>query len=374
MAKYAEVLAVLPAFRNDVTRKQQLEPVRERGAFVARGAFSAFASPLSNVHAIGAGVRQKGGKYDPNEVVLKMFVFDKVRPEDLGAVFETQYANVPVDVEHLPVQVVRARGRRTQTPPVGVEVGLAGAESAIAAVAPKQRERRRPVTGGISISPIDAQYVGTVGCFLQRRRVDGLDTFALSNNHVLADTNRLPRGTPIVQPGPEQQPVTPRADVFATLSGAIPIRFPASPDTPVVNRFDAAIARVTDMTLIQTGTMFGGVKYDPSSVVPPVPGMRVVKAGRTTGVTRGIITATNTDGVQVNYGSRQLPRIAVFDDTIEIVSQQPGTPFSLPGDSGSVILEEATGHPVALLFAGDGVHTTACELGRLCRRLRAWPV
>jgi len=101
--------------------------------------------------------------------------------------------------------------------------------------------------------------------------------------------------------------------------------------------------------------------------------MRVMKMGRTTGFTRGRITATNVQGVEVNYGTPQFPRIAVFRG-ITVVVGDGGNPFSLPGDSGSVILEEATGHPVALLFAGDGVKTMACDLGALCQQLGAWPV
>jgi hypothetical protein len=65
--------------------------------------------------------------------------------------------------------------------------------------------------------------------------------------------------------------------------------------------------------------------------------------------------------------------IAEFDGCIEIEGEG-GQSFSMPGDSGAVILEEETGHPSALLFAGDGVHTTACDLGSLCRRLGAWPL
>ncbi len=76
----------------------------------------------------------------------------------------------------------------------------------------------------------------------------------------------------------------------------------------------------------------------------------------------------------VNYGTQTSPRIATFENCIEIVGTGGGGPFSLPGDSGSVILEQSIGHPVALLFAGDGVTTTACDLGALCRRLRAFPV
>jgi len=192
---------------------------------------------------------------------------------------------------------------------------------------------------------------------------------------VLADVDRLPLGTPIVQPGPEVPPfVTNPNDTFATLRRVIPIQFPTAENTQPINRFDAAIANVTDGRLVATGTMLGVPNYDPTVVVPPRPGMRVIKSGRTTGVTRGVVAAVAVDGVQVNYGTHSIPRIAVYDGTIEIVGTVANQPFSLPGDSGSVILEEDTGRPVALLFAGDGVNTTACDLGQLCRRLRAWPI
>jgi hypothetical protein len=92
--------------------------------------------------------------------------------------------------------------------------------------------------------------------------------------------------------------------------------------------------------------------------------------GRTTGVTRGTVIANHVQGTEVNYGTRQVPRIAVYTDTVEVVGDLDQA-FSLPGDSGSIIIEEATGHPAALLFAGDGRTTKACDLGSLCQRLRA---
>ncbi|MGH9720001.1 MAG: hypothetical protein ACRD8O_07295, partial [Bryobacteraceae bacterium] len=235
-----------------------------------------------------------------------------------------------------------------------------------------QRQRRRPIVGGISISPLNADFVGTLGCFVRRVTAGGTQQiFALSNNHVLADVDRLPIGTRIVQPGPETGP-TQTADLFARLHTVIPIRFPAG-GQPVANRFDAAIATVTDQNLIRRGNMFGINNYDPARIAAPRPGMRVVKCGRTTGVTRGVVTATNVQGVNINYGTQQQPRITTFTDTVSI--RNPGGPsFSRPGDSGSVILEEATGRPVALLFAGDGTTTTACEFGPLCTRLRIFPV
>jgi hypothetical protein len=353
MASYADCLAALPAFRNEVLLPQ-MDEQETAGAFAARGAFSALASPAANIHATGVGIRKRAGTYVPEENVIKLYVFHKLGPGDPGAPEVRDFEGVPVDVEELPVQRIRGTGPGPAVFP--------------------QRQHIRPIVGGISTSPINANFVGTLGCFLRRRRLGTEQIFALSNNHVFADVNSLPIGTAIVQPGPEAPSFsTPPANVYARLSSFIPIQFPTSDSDPVANRFDAAIAIVTDDALIQRGAMFGGILYNPSRVATLVPGMRVTKCGRTTGVTRGIVTAIDVDGVLINYGTNQNPRLAVFNDTVEIVSTAGGA-FSMPGDSGSVILEESTGHPVALLFAGDGVNTTACALGPLCRRLRAMPV
>lgn len=349
MATFEQALRALPGFRNDLLRRQQLEAPLEEGTsgFETGGAFGAFPTPLTNVHATGVGIRSRGGQYDPTDNVIKVFVFEKVQtasnviPKEAGE-------GIGVDVEYMPIQAVRA------TP---------------------QRDPVRPVVAGLSISPLNANYTGTLGCFLERRQAEAREYFALSNNHVLAAVDELPIGTPIVQPGPERPPYTTNADdAFAVLHSAVAIQFPRGGGAPpTLNRFDAAIASITDMRKISLAQMFGVPRYDPSRVVSPVPGMRVMKMGRTTGFTTGSIIATNIQGTQVNYGTLQFPRIAVFRGSIRIAGD-PGTIFSLPGDSGSVILEEATGHPVALLFAGDGSKTTACDLGELCQHLAAWPV
>jgi hypothetical protein len=359
MPTYAECLAALPEFRNEIHRQRSearpgiINTFALRSAFAAQGAFSAFATPLSNIHATGVGVRSKGDEYT-DEITLKVYVFDKVAQPSEDLAMSGEWKGLPLDIEHLPVQLVRQ------------------------ALKPEQ-QRHRPIVGGISISPFNADFIGTLGCFLRRKNVDTEQIFALSNNHVMADVDRLSKGTRIVQPGPEVPPfLTNPADSFAVLNTVIPIHFPAGPNDPVLNRFDAAIANVIDGSLIKLGAIFGLPRnglpaYDPSAIRSPEPHMRVMKVGRTTGFTRGMITATNVQGTQVNYGSVQLPRIAVFRETIEIVGDN-NQPFSLPGDSGSVILEEATGHPMALLFAGDGNTTTACDLGTLCQQLNALPV
>ena len=187
----------------------------------------------------------------------------------------------------------------------------------------------------------------------------------LSNNHVLADVNRFPLGTPFTQPFSASP-----ADVVAALSDFEPIRFPAPGSAPR-NVIDAAVAGVADEHLVATGAMLGIANYAPT-LLGPRPGMAVIKSGRTTGVTRGTIQAIRVRGVQVNYGTTQSPIIATFDNAITVIGAA-GAPFSAAGDSGSAILEEQSGRPVALLFAGDRTTTTACDIAAACARFGVAP-
>src|SRR5438477_1479357 len=98
---------------------------------------------------------------------------------------------------------------------------------------------------------------------------------------------------------------------------------------------DAAIASVTDLGQVVLGRMLNIANYTPQ-LLAPRPGMAVTKAGRTTGVTSGTIRAIRGRGAQVNYGTRQHPIIATFDNAITITGTGGGNPsFSNPGDSGS---------------------------------------
>jgi hypothetical protein len=382
MASYGDVLSVMKDFRNDLEHQIQQEAEAlfsdvgvATSAFAARGGVSAFSTPLSNVHATGVGIRVRNGQIVSDEFVIKVYVFDKQELGDMTPeLTKNNYNGVEVDVEPLPIQLALATRKK---PAAARKASSKSRQSAPAKSKPAadassgtpQRDRRRPIVGGISISPLNESFVGTLGCFLRRVTAGSEQFFALSNNHVMADTNRLPIGTSIVQPGPEVAPTNP-GDIFAALSAFIPIEFPTGRLTPVVNRFDAAIAVVSNLSLIGRQELFGISNYTPQ-LAAPVPGMRVIKSGRTTGVTTGVITATGVNGVQINYGTRTSPKIATFNDTIEIVGDNG--PFSAPGDSGSVILERNSGRPVALLFAGDGQTTTACDLGGVCRQFQALP-
>lgn len=200
---------------------------------------------------------------------------------------------------------------------------------------------------------------GTLGCFVQ---VDGTDQLhVLSNNHVLADENRARIGDDILHPGPADSGMSPR-DRVATLSGFEPLSNVGS------NLIDAAVAALLDgiqedrQTLGRLGAL-RGVRSSPIEE-----GDAVFKIGRTTGLTRGRVSAFEVDDVSVDYDMGDVS----FDRQIEIEPVDE-SPFSLGGDSGSLIVDEDL-QAVGLLFAGNDADVTYANpidavLGTLRARL-----
>lgn len=345
MASLGEALQALDEFRADLVQLQSGAggtPTAQAMAFRggATRAAGAAAGPAHGLHATGVGIR--AGVVD--DFVIKVYVFDSLAQQaaQSEALLSATRQGVAVDVQVLPQQ------------------------QAYAAANPAQhRARRRPVPGGVEIGPLAGAYVGTLGCFVRRGPDTSGPLFVLSNNHVLSDVDRLPPGTRLTQPFSAAS-----SDVIATLSESEPIQFPTAHAQPR-NVIDAAIAAVTDTTQVVTGRMLNIKRYVPQ-LLAARPGMAVTKSGRTTGVTAGVIQAIRVRGVQVNYGSQGNPIIATFDNAITVAGN--GGPFSNPGDSGSVILDKASGRPVALLFAGDGQTSTACDMAAVCARFNVRPV
>jgi len=221
-----------------------------------------------------------------------------------------------------------------------------------------RKDKWRPAPGGVSIGHKDIT-AGTLGCLV---RQDG-QTFILSNNHVLADSNAGRFGDPILQPGPADGGVL--ADQIATLEAFIPIHFEGDsslcPITQTVestlnwilelmgsshrfrtyqdtsNLVDAAIARPTDSvekTILDIG--------EPTGIIQGALGMKVKKSGRTTELTHGVVQQINAT-VRVGYGGN---RTALFTDQLITDTRSAG------GDSGSTVLNE-NNFLVGLLFAGS---------------------
>jgi hypothetical protein len=208
--------------------------------------------------------------------------------------------------------------------------------------------RNDPIRLGCSISPTTVQYAGTLGCFC-RDNLSGRDGI-LSNNHVLADVNNVPIGTTVMQPG-ARDGGKPDKDDIAELIRFVPIQFGGFP-----NLVDCAVAAlVAHGRAEDRDTLYEGAEepkpamtLQPGSPADAVPGMTVVKTGRTTHFSRGRVLAVNVNNFLVDVGVG----VARFDGQIVIETAAPPQPFARPGDSGSLIVDDQ-GRPVALLFAGS---------------------
>ena len=203
--------------------------------------------------------------------------------------------------------------------------------------APWYRERNRPLRIGCSVGHYKVT-AGTLGAFV---RPQGADIpHILSNNHVLANENRARKGDAVLQPGAYDNGQDPK-DAVAILAEVVKLKRVGA------NRVDAATAKVNDGVDLEAAklTGIGGLKGMGDVFLDE--GTRVAKIGRTTGLTRGRVTAFELDNVVVNYDIGALR----FDDQIEIEGGDKG-PFSAGGDSGSLIVGQDR-RAVALLFAGS---------------------
>jgi hypothetical protein len=207
-----------------------------------------------------------------------------------------------------------------------------------------QAECPRPVPLGVSVGH-PAITAGTIGARV--RKPDGT-VYALSNNHVLANSNNATIGDSALQPGPYDGGTDP-ANKIGALAAFKTIVFSGG-----TNDMDAAIASVTP-AMLGNRTYSG---YTPTSTpVDATIGMPVKKEGRTTGVTTGNIAEINAT-IAVCYQPRglfQCAKSATFVNQLTI----GGGSFSAGGDSGSLIVTDSGYQPVGLLFAGSSTNTIA---------------
>jgi hypothetical protein len=208
----------------------------------------------------------------------------------------------------------------------------------------------RPVPIGVSTGHPDIT-AGTIGA----RVTDGTSVWALSNNHVYADQNNASIGDEALQPGPFDGGLT-GVDAIGTLADFEPIVISTSAN----NVMDAAIA-VSSPALLGNATPSDGYGTPAVASVSAVPGMRVMKYGRTTGLTKGRVDAVNAI-INVQYDAG----VARFVQQVVIRGR-----FSAGGDSGSLIVVERgtdARKAVALLFAGGSGITIGNPIGAVLTR------
>lgn len=277
---------------------------------LSEGVSSTAGLGVENIMGIGVGVKSSAGTYT-GEMAVKVFVREKAPTSRLEA-----SAAVPATIDGYPTDVE--------------EVGELIAQS-------YNRRYPRPVPCGTSCGHVSIT-AGTIGCLVV---LDNNRLCILSNNHVLANENDAQIGDAIVQPGPVDGGRMP-ADRIGALERFVPIQFRSS------NRVDAAVAW-TSFSLVNAEHVT--YRLNPIPLAPTL-SLSVMKNGRTTQATQGVITGIGVNRVQVRYGRG----VALFDNQV-FIRGIGAAPFSQGGDSGSLIVATGTRQPVALLFAGSATHT-----------------
>jgi len=223
-------------------------------------------------------------------------------------------------------------------------------------------EQPVPISLGVSGGNITDETsqnccTGTLGCLVQD---GGGVQYILSNNHVLAKTNKGSKGDPIIQPGlvdlehPCNSVISANYNDIANLSKFVTIKF----NLKSVNYVDAAIAQVMG-GMVRTDGAINCLGALDSTPAPASIGLAVQKCGRTTGLTAGVIGAINVSlTVAYNTACGSGTQYAIFAKQLRIDSGG----FSAGGDSGSLIVTKPTSgapQPVGLLFAGSSTQTFA---------------
>ncbi len=193
----------------------------------------------------------------------------------------------------------------------------------------------RPLVLGCSIAHATAT-AGTLGLICRHNKTNR--PVLVSNSHVLARAGMAAIGDGITQPG--RLDAGGAAPHVAALLDFVPLKTSGS------NLVDIAVA-VPDPTIdLVPGTIAGIGAFTIPTANALAPKTKVMKLGRTSGLTVGTVTATEVDHILVGYDIGNV----TFDDQIEIKGID--APFSKEGDSGSLVVTDAK-EAVGLVFCGN---------------------
>jgi len=238
---------------------------------------------------------------------------------------------------------------------------------------PNQGAESLPIELGTSGGNVDDKSGrfccgGTLGSLLIRNG----SFYILSNNHVLARSDQATPGEPISQPGIiETNCSTVGTNTVANLTSFVNLQAPGT-------NVDAAIALIVpgavDLTgkILLLGSTKTGSTPDPGSPhqgrgIPASVGKQVAKSGRTTGLTCSTVAATNLS-TSVTYQTL-CNGGTTFSVTYRNQISVSGGGFSAGGDSGSLIVDQLTADPVALLYGGSDTDTVGNPVGDVLTEL-----
>ncbi|HEU4444593.1 MAG TPA: DNA/RNA non-specific endonuclease [Nitrososphaeraceae archaeon] len=291
-----------------------------------------------NISSVGIGYKKKDGK-PTREIALQFTVNQKSKPEELERLGTVPIPeSISIAGQKIPTDVIQ---RKYTT-----EYRL------VAEVQTSDRKKRKdPIYPGISIANVNVS-AGSIGCIVYDR--DFGTPYVLSNWHVLHG----PKGTigdDIAQPGPFD-------DNRAHLN-----RMGKLVRSHIGHAGDCAIATIDgrgiNSTIVDLHTIV-------ATIGEPELGDKVVKSGRTTGVTHGIVSRVHTIAKLDYGGSVGEQEIGCFEIELDPNNPPANGEVSMGGDSGSVwLFKSGSGQPTNVMaglhFAGEGPsdpneHAIAC--------------
>ncbi len=277
-----------------------------------------------NVVAVGIAEKETDGQLT-GELALTFYVEKK--------------GDVPA-AEAVPTNLPGALVRRDVATDV-VELGV---------IRPETLVQKTPVVPGFSIGHRDIT-AGTLGAILGPRSRPRI----LSNSHVLADSGLAAVGDPILYPGPLDGGAA--GDVVARMAYFVPFDTSGA----FVNTMDAAVATVVPERRAELRSRIAFLGVVPGGTAVATRGMKVAKAGRTTGLTHGEVRDVNFRFV-LDYGGSV--------GSVGFADQVLCTRYSDGGDSGSLVMEDGTDHVVGLHFAGANGGSVFSPIRPILRAVR----
>lgn len=294
-----------------------------------------------NINSVGVGYKETDGERT-GELVLQFTVGQKFAPEALAA---APTREIPESIEANGITFATDVIQRDFAPHLT-----------------DRQQRVNPMAPGVSIANVRVT-AGTLGCFVHDNGSRRLHV--LSNWHVLDGGGNV--GDAIVQPGRLDDP-----DTADNVCGRLVRSF-------VGFEGDCAIAGISDRDADQT---ILGLGTAVRRIADPALGDKVVKSGRTTGVTHGIVTRVQTIS-KLNYGSVGVKSVFGFEIGPDPSRPAPDGEISKGGDSGSTWMAvDASGAAkdtmLGLHFAGETVEPAefalACYATKVFEKLDISPV
>jgi endonuclease G len=281
-----------------------------------------------NVTSVGIGYKIKDGK-PTDQLSVQFTVARKAAPEALESIGATELPkSVEVEGVEVPTDVIERRFEKSAR--------VVDLKTKIETASPR-KSAIDPIVPGVSIGHRSIS-AGTAGCVVYDAATGA--PYVLSNWHVLSGPTGC-IGDAIVQPGVHDDNRVDRNIAGALVRSHLGIAG------------DCAVATIDHRRLAPE---ILGLEVAVRRIGEPELGDRVVKSGRTTDVTYGIVTRIHAT-VRLDYEEKGEQEIGCFEIGPDPEHPASNGEISMGGDSGSAWLSAADEGPTDLMlglhFAGD---------------------